>query len=46
MDPEQANEPLWQLWKNKLIINALYGKSCNLKWKIEVWESHSGLYMI
>ena len=31
MDPEKANEPLWQLWKNILVINALYEKSCNLK---------------
>ena len=34
MDPEQATGPLWQRWKNVLIINAVYGKICNRKEKI------------
>lgn len=31
MDQEQATKPLWQYWKNILIINAFHGKDLQLK---------------
>ena len=55
MDPEQTNESLWQQQQQqKMISNALYGKSYNSKEKkwlkkfshIEILENYSGLYTI
>jgi len=40
MDGPRAGKPLWQRWKNILIINTLYGKSCNLKGENDGWSAH------
>lgn len=42
LDPEQAAKPVWQWWKNILIISAFYGEICNQKRKVveEIFTYH------